>query len=98
MPYQNTDVAPPRERANEGVRSRRYTHSGALRATPHDLERSRRHGTMNNPGPQPYFGPVNTYHVDVDYEFPHRCIECGRRDHAAVDCPNIARLLSALDR
>lgn len=79
----------PRARVNRGPQSRRWTPSGELRRAPHDLERSRRHGTINRPGPLPFFGPVTQIEAVqfTEQNTPHRCVECGSRDHAGIDCP-----------
>lgn len=74
--------------------ARRFGESGVPRSTPHDLEASRRLGTVSQDGPLPYFGELTIIRVDPStQDWPHRCTECGRRDHAGVDCPNIERLL-----
>lgn len=75
------DVMPPKGRVNEGAESLRSTRAGTLRATPHDLERSRR--VLD----KPYFGPVTVRNVNPHTtDWPHRCSECGRRTHAGIDC------------
>lgn len=44
-------------------------------------------------------GPVTTRVVDpATTDWPHCCTECGRRDHAGTDCPNIARMLSGWEQ
>ena len=87
-------VIPARPRANQGGQggpeSLKYYESGVLRRMPFDLMRSRVRGTMTQPGPLPFFGPVterNAYKETAGLvEWPHRCVVCGRRDHAGIDC------------
>jgi hypothetical protein len=49
--------------------------------------RSRRRGTVSQPGPLPYFGPLTIITVDPQLaDWPHRCVECGSREHCGKDC------------
>ncbi|MGH9960310.1 MAG: hypothetical protein ACREBC_24830 [Pyrinomonadaceae bacterium] len=53
----------------------------------HEYCRSRRCGTISQPGPMHIFGPLIKHRVDPAlFDWTHRCVMCGRRNHAGIDC------------